>query len=200
MFRRATLFSWLILALLTLVWGVGLGHFGAKEIAQMKEILDQQEHPTSDTLFSTTHQHRKGVVKEIWFTQEDNTRLEYRICSASSELTLVPLQNKFDLIEKLQHIQCWMQDKFYNAPAPMQQVRFLRAEEGIYRFTQQEFLAQSVALSLFRLGGQALPKEAGKATPFLKGIAEDVSFSVSGKTPQFHAQNFKAQLNTLEDK
>ena len=36
---------------------------------------------------STTQQQRKGVVKEIWFTQEDNSRLHYRIFSESSLLT-----------------------------------------------------------------------------------------------------------------
>lgn len=82
----------------------------------------------------------------------------------------------------------------------MQQIRFLAAEDGLYRYTTQEFLAQSVALSLYRLEGHNLPKETVTVKPFLKGIADDVSFAVSGKNPQFQAKHFKAELNRSEEK
>ena len=74
-----------------------------------------------------------------------------------------------------------------------------RRRRDFTAYASQEFLAQSVALSLYRLGGHELPKEM-LAKPFLKGIAEDVSFAVSGKSPQFKAKHFKAELNTLEEK
>ena len=82
----------------------------------------------------------------------------------------------------------------------MQQVRFLAAEEGLYRYLTQDFLAQTVGLSLYRLSGHELPKDAVKTKPFLQGIAEGVSFGVSGKNPQFKATQFKAELNAHEEK
>jgi hypothetical protein len=173
------------------------------DVTSIKKILKDQELSTSSSVFSTTQQERKGVVKEIYFSQEDHTRLHYRISSESSLLTIKPEGKGFDLIEKLEKIKCWMQDKLYDPAAgagPMQQIRFLAAEEGLYRYSSQEFLAQSVALSLFRLGGHELPKEMLKTKPFLKGVAEDVSFAISGKSPQFQAKHFKAELNTLEEK
>jgi hypothetical protein len=203
MFRRATIFSLLFLGIATLLWGVLLVRFRPSDSAFIKDTIKQQELSNSNALFSTTEQNRKGVVKEIWFTQEDNSRLHYRIFSESSLLTIKPEGKNFDLIEKLEKIKCWMQDKLYDPAAgagPMQQIRFLAAEEGLYRYTSQEFLAQSVALSLYRLGGHDLPKEMVATKPFLKGIAEDVSFAVSGKSPQFKAKHFKAELNTLEEK
>ncbi len=203
MFRRTTTFCLLFLGIITLLWGFSLARVRSEDIASIKEKIKQQELASSTSIFSTTQQQRKGVVKEIWFTQEDNSRLHYRIFSESSLLTIKPEGKNFDLIEKLEKIKCWMQDKLY-APAagagPMQQIRFLAAEEGLYRYASQEFLAQSVALSLYRLGGHELPKGMLTTKPFLKGIAEDVSFAVSGKSPQFNAKHFKAELNTLEEK
>ncbi len=203
MFRRVTIFFSLLLTLLAAVWGYSLFQVGAEDVARMKKKITEKRQETSTSIFTTSQQQRKGVVKEIWFSQEDNSRLHYRIFSESSLLTIKPEANGFDLIEKLEKIKCWMQDKLYEPTAgsgPMQQIRFLAAEEGLYRYTSQEFLAQTVALSLYRLGGHELPHELVTSKPFLKGIAEDVSFAVSGKSPQFKAKHFKAELNTLEDK
>ncbi len=203
MFRRATLFSFLLLGAIASIWGFSLVHVRFSDISWIKERINEEKKTSSTQLFSTTQQQRKGVVKEIWFAQEDNSRLHYRIFSESSLLTIQPEGKSFDFIEKLEKIKCWMQDKLYTPSAGgshLQQIRFLAAEEGIYRYTSQEFLAQSVALSLYRMGGHDLPKEMGTTKPFLKGIAQDVSFAVSGKNPQFKAKHFNAELNTLEGK
>lgn len=203
MFRRTTMFCSLLLGIFTLFWAYSLFRVRSEDIAFIKQKIAQQELSTSKNVFSTTQQQRKGVVKEIWFSQEDNSRLHYRIFSESSLLTIKPEGGSFDLIEKLEKIKCWMQDRLYEPSStlgPMQQIRFLAAEEGVYRYASQEFLAQTVALSLYRLGGHELPKETLSSRPFLKGIATDVSFAVSGKSPQFKAKHFKAELNTLEEK
>jgi len=203
MFRRATIFSLFFLGITTLFWGYSLFRVRAQDIAEIKQKIDQQEIATSKSVFSTTQQQRTGVAKEIWFSQEDGSRLHYRIFSESSLLTIKPEGKSFDLIEKLEKIRCWMQDKLYepaNGIGPMQQIRFFAAEEGVYRYTSQEFLAQTVALSLLRLDGHELPHDSTPLKPFLKGIAQDVSFAVSGKSPQFKAKHFKAELSALEEK
>jgi hypothetical protein len=203
MFQKTTVFCSLLLAIFTLFWGYSLFHIRSEDIALIKQKIAEQELVSSKTIFSTTQQQRKGVVKEIWFSQEDDSRLHYRIFSETSLLTIKPEGKGFDLIEKLEKIKCWMQDKLYEASSevgPMQQVRFFAAEEGLYRYASQEFLAQTVALSLYRLVGHELPKETLSSKPFLQGIAKDVSFAVSGKNPQFKAKHFKAELNTFEEK
>ncbi len=202
MFRQATTFSLIFLGMITLVWGFATLRIRPSDLKVMKEKIEQQETATSKNLFATTKQQRKGVVKDIWFTQEDQSRLHYRIFSESSLLTIKPKGKSFDLIEKLEKINGWMQDKLIPATGgsgPAQQTRFFAAEEGLYRYATQEFLAQSVALSLFRLQGHELPQETPCTKPFLKGRAEDVSFAVSGKSPQFKATHFKAELNTVEE-
>ena len=179
-----------------------MGKVQEKDIHLAREQHQHKKMAKSTPLFSTTEQHRKGVIKEIWFSQEEGDRLHHRICSDTSLLTIVPDGNKLDLIEKLNNITCWMQDKLYTETGkatPFQQARFLKAQEGFYKYSTQEFMAQSVDLSLYRLEGIELPLQSVKIKPFLKGIAKDVSFSVSGKTSQFKAQQFKAELNSFEE-
>jgi hypothetical protein len=203
MFRRTKRICLLSLFILTALWGVASLRIRLSDVTHFKKRFKKEKEAPSKNLFSTTHQQRKGVVKEIWFAQEDGSRLQYRIFSETSLLIIRPEGNSLDLVEKLEHLKCWMQDKLYDpssASGPTQQIRYLAAEEGVYRYTSQEFLAQSVALSLFRLNGHELPKETLKTRPFLKGIAQDVSFAVSGKNPQFNAKHFKAELNTVEEK
>ncbi|NGX37773.1 MAG: hypothetical protein K1000chlam2_00935, partial [Chlamydiae bacterium] len=73
--------------------------------------------------------------------------------------------------------------------------RLIEAELGIYRQDSQEFIASGVTLSLVRLPGHALPEESVQENDaFLRGIAHDVSFLFSGKTPQFQAQQFEATM------
>lgn len=165
------------------------------DVAKYKRLVEQYKQMANQSLSDSATQTREGVRKEIWFSQEDKSRLHYRIESDSSVLTLAPSGGKFDLIENLSNIRCWMQEKLYETGASqMQQVRFLQASEGIYRYSQQQFLANSVALSLFRLPGHELITPLSTREAFLKGNARDISFSVSGKTPQFEAHQFTASL------
>ncbi len=198
MFKKITTISLLSFCSLALFWGIFFGHVRESDFATYRKQKEKQEDATVKGLARTTNQNRQGVVKEIYFAQEDHSRLHYRIESDSSLLTLKPEGTRFDLIEKLEKMRCWMQDKLESPTAqngPMQQMRYLEAEDGIYRYTTQQFLAQSVGLSLYRIGGHDLPNNLSKHKPFLSGVAEDVSFAITGKTPQFQAQQFKASLN-----
>jgi len=203
MFERATYISLISLFIAAVLWlayfvRVSSSDYDAYKISMQKQELAASAAPTG----TTTNQQRQGVRKEIWFTQEDNSRLHYRIQSESSQLSLIPVDKKIELIEKLFKMKCWMQDKLYftsEHSGPMQQMRFFEAEEGLYRYNIQQFLAQSVALSLFRLPGHNLPAAVNTESAFMKGLAQDVSFSVSGKNPQFQAKQFKATLRQDEE-
>ena len=162
----------------------------------------QHEIDNSSKLVSkNTYQTRSDVRKDIWTAEEDHKRLHYRIESKSSILKLVPGEKKAELVENLQDIKCWMQDKLYTGSsqnAPMQQVRYLEADRGTYRYSAQQFDARTVSISLLRLPGHRLSFDVGAQDAFLKGIAQRVSFSISDGTPQFQAQNFKASIKGNE--
>jgi len=165
------------------------------DIEDYKQLIRKRE-IASSTAQMPTNQHRKGVQKDIWFSQDGNARLHYEIFSERSLLTLTPVGNHFEIIESLEGIRCWMQDKLVTDDKgmnPTQQARLIEAETGIYRHTTQEFIASDVYLSLFRLKGHSLPKTAlPRKEAYLTGVANDISFLFGGKTPKFQANQFQA--------
>lgn len=200
MFRRLMTISSVMIAALVILGIAKLCLVTKNDIAKYKHLADEYRQLSNQSLSQSATQTRQGVRKDIWFLQEDASRLHYRIESESSLLTLDPAGGKFDIVENLSSIRCWMQEKLYDSgPSSMQQLRFLQAQEGIYRFRQQEFIASSVALSLFRLPGHELVTPTTTRDAFLKGNAENISFSVSGKTPQFEAHKFTASLRQEEN-
>lgn len=199
MFKRAMLFSLVGLCLISLLWIGRLTFVRKSDIALAKSLLKTKNVAETKAPISAD-QKRHGVRKEIWFTQDDTSRLHFRIDSKASTLTLLPQDDKVDMIENLEGIRCWMQDKLYTAEAgPMQQLRYFEAETGTYHLASQQFLAQSVYLSLFRIPGMILPVTLDAQKAFLRGIASDVSFSVAGKSPQFHAERFRATLKPSQE-
>ena len=197
MYTKVTSLSLLILGLFTLLWVFNMAFVRQKDIIGYTQFMKSIEHIVSTKDVSATHQKRKGLRKDMWLAQDNHSRLHYRIDSTASMLTLIPNDNKVDVLENLEGIQGWVQERLYtNGKNPMQQMRFFEADTGTYRYTTQEFLAKSVSLSLFRLPGHSLPLSLDNKSAFLKGLAQDVSFSVSGKMPQFQAKRFQATLST----
>lgn len=197
MFKRTIFFTTLCMAVLSLAWIFKLIYLSPADRLKCAQMLTAGRAIAKASKDQQTHQNRSGVRKDLWLSQEDHTRLHYRIDSKNSLLTLLPIDDKLDIIENLQHIKCWMQDKLYaQGNTVMQQMRFFEADQGIYQYSTQKFAASSVALSLFRIPGVQLPTSIDPSTAFLRGIAQDVSFSIAGKTSQFQAQRFKATLTS----
>ncbi len=197
MFKKPIAISYAILAPLIAIWIYQIAFARKSDITQFREMVEHKQIASSNSL-CPTNQHRKQVRKDIWFSQDDCSRLHYQITSEGSTLTLTPIKNKFEVVEKLDKIKCWMQDKLICddlGDNPSQQARLIEAADGIYRHTTQEFTANGVALSLFRLPGHQLPTETiDNNEAFLRGVARNVSFLFSGKAPQFQADQFEATM------
>jgi hypothetical protein len=195
MFKRAIFISALCMAALTSAWLVKIVYLSPTDRVKYEKMLEAGRAVARATKGAKTHQTRSGVRKDLWLSQQDHSRLHYRIDSKSSVLTLLPIDDKVDIIENLQQLKCWMQDKLYaQGNVVMQQMRFFEADQGVYQYSTQRFAASSVALSLFRVPGVQLPTAIDPQAAFLRGVAQDVSFSIAGKATQFQAQRFKATL------
>lgn len=195
MFKKQMSLLLIPLLPITAFWIYQVAFVRSSDVDHYRNMIRQREIASSDVR-SPTNQHRKQVRKDIWFAQSDCTRLHYQIASEGSLLSLTPVKNKFDVIESLQGVKCWMQEKLSTdalGEEPIQQTRLIEAETGVYRYSDQEFKADNVLLSLFKLPGHDLPLEPiEKEDAFLRGIAENISFVFSGKTPQFQAEHFEA--------
>ena len=195
MFKKKIALSLMIILPIFGFWLYRITALTKKDLDLYSQMIANREIATSK-LSSPTNQHRKNVRKDVWISQDDNFRLHYQISSVGSLLTLTPINNKFEVVETLSDIKCWMQDKlFTEADTLMQQIRYIEADSGHYLYNSQEFTAKNVTLSLYRLPGSALPKqpiEDQKAV--LQGIAKDITLLFDGKTPQFQAKHFQATM------
>lgn len=201
MFKRSALYVKVGFALLLVFSLFHVSVVRKSDLKKYARLLKKYEtNATTRSLPTAAHQTRQQVSKEIWFTQEDKSRLQYRIFGKTSLLTLEPNGKKILVLENLHDLKCFMQDKLYFAAQkqPMQQMRFWEADRGIYRYTNQQLVAEDVNISIFRLPDHALPKTCDPTVAFLNGIANNVSFSITGKTPQFKANQFKATLTKTE--
>lgn len=176
------------------------GHVRSTDLAQVTALTGESKN-SAPKKPEAAHQTRSGVCKDLWYTQDKNQRLHYKIKSDRSILTFLINQGKVDLVENLEGIDCWMQDKITSAGTSKaaQQVRHVQANEGIYRFNTSQFQADTVHLALFQLPGENLPGDVRPDAAYVQGVASEVSFSVSGSRPQFQAQNFKATLRKQKE-
>lgn len=200
MFRK-TIFSYtFVIVGLIASWLFLTLHVSQNDRKRFRD-LQQKGHAIAAAYESrSTKQNRAGVRKDLWITQEGGMRLHDRIESVSSILTLTPIDDHMDIMEHLNQIRCTMQDKFFEQNGSVyQQVRYFDANTGIYQYSTNGFTAQAVSLALYRLPGKNLPETLIKQQPFLKGIAQDVSFAVAGKASQFQAKQFKASFVGQKD-
>ena len=200
MFKKAIFSYTFVLVGVIAAWLFMTLHVSQKDIQKFQALKQKGQAIAAASHASTTKQNRAGVRKDLWITQEGSRRLHNRIESASSVLTLTPVDDHLDIIEHLHQIQCSLQDKIIEQDGKVtQQVRYFDADSGMYQYSINSFTAQTVALSLYRLPGSDLPKTFDKKTPYLKGVAKDVSFAVAGKASQFQAKHFKATFSGKQD-
>jgi hypothetical protein len=149
---------------------------------------------TSDhSIKKEAHQVRKGVQKDIFFSDKEN-RLHFRIKSSLSSLSITRKKDKQQLVEHLHDIECFIQDKI-DVKTQEQQVRYFTAQEGEYLFPSHKFSADNIHLSFFQLPGQFLPDKMLTHDAYLSGFAKKLFFSLEQKTPKFTVDHFKARFS-----
>lgn len=192
MFKKAVFSYTFVFVGIIAAWLFLTLHVSKKDLSKYKAL---KKHGQAIAATPPTKQNRGGVRKDLWITQEGGKRLHNRIESASSILTLTPVDDHMDIIEHLHQIRCSMQDKIIDENGKVtQQVRYFDASSGIYQYSIGKFTAESVSLSLFRLPGTDLPETLAQKSPYLRGVARDVSFAIAGKASEFQAKSFKANF------
>lgn len=142
-----------------------------------------------------TKQIRRHVQKDLWISSDDS-RLHHQMISPYSTLVASPKGNHVELIEVMQGMKCYLQEKIETEKDPVQHIRLIESDLGTYRYADHHFDAPQVFLALFRLPGNHLNTHLDLDTAFLKGVAEDVSLSFTQNSPDFQAKKFKANVQT----
>jgi len=149
---------------------------------------------TKEAKSGFSHQQNRGQgIKDLWIGS-----LHYHIENESSTLTFLPRDNALEVVEHLNHVRCWMQDKLFPSTenkGPTQQIRYMKAKDATYLYHYNQFLTNGVLVSMYRADGHQLQTTFSQDNVFLRGSASEASFSISDNTPEFFAQNFRAQIH-----
>jgi hypothetical protein len=152
-------------------------------------------------------QHREGVQKDIWISQNGGRR-HLRILSRQSEVTFHEENHKVNAVEKLQNLECWLQDDPATSccipgylpdiakGSDMQLVRCFRASEGSYFYPSHSFITKKASMLFFRLPGHDLPQLVDESLAFFTGTASEIHFSACDIPPTFVAQHLHATFDS----
>jgi hypothetical protein len=193
MFRKMTLFSLTLLVSTTVAGLHFLTRQNKTDLADYEKLIQESVELRSKSALERqpAHQLRTQVQKDIW-TLNNRQRLHYRLKSQRSDLTIGQKKGKIDAVEKLQKIDCCMQEEF---DGDGQQIRYLFADDGTYFFPSHKFIAEEVDLYFFSLQGHELPRSWPSESPFLRGTANEVIFSASEGFPAFTATHLNAEFD-----
>lgn len=146
---------------------------------------------------NSREQTRQHVRKDLWIAQNAKERLHDRIESDSSLLILNPKNKSIEVIEKLEGVRGWIEEKAEDTKqgSSVLHLRHFAAKEGVYFYKDQTFKAFNVALSLYKIQGKnRFTWQPEYLIPFLQGTAEKLNFSLKGGVPMFQATHFSASL------
>lgn len=196
MFRLSSLLSALGMLLLGTLWITYLSYFKGESLSESQRGRLKQS--LTESALATAKQSRTKVRKDVWVSQPNHQRLQNRIDSQLSLLTLKPKKNSVEIVEQLYNVECWSQEKMMttNSHSPSYQMRALKAKEGTYKYETQTFEASEATLALYKIPGVSLITNLQNQQAFLKGTAEQVSFAVQSGVPCFQAHQFKASLSS----
>jgi len=177
MFRSKMILAFMLLSLFSFVW--------LAYLAYPKSPMASKVPNNSASLYESA-QAREKVRKDIWVITPATGRLHHRIESDRSLVSLHPKGGSIQVLEHLFGVRCWIQEK--------NGLRYILAEEGTYQYNSQSFKAHDVLLSLYKIPHGIFPTRLESYTPFLRGRAESVTFSLHAGVPHFEAFRFQASL------
>lgn len=156
---------------------------------------------------SPTQQIRHQVSKQVLYNKEGQ-RLQSRLTSDYSELTLNLKGEDTQLVEHFRGLACALQEKLIDTPKqegpvdassqevsqPQQYLRCLKAREAAYSYKTGQLEAEEVDVAHYLIPGFHWTESLDAFQPLLKGRAEKLQLSMF-KERTFKAQGFQATFH-----
>ncbi|MEX0962083.1 MAG: hypothetical protein WDZ28_04410 [Simkaniaceae bacterium] len=133
-------------------------------------------------------QSRKNVRKDLFFSSLQ-TRKHVRISSEISNLYFD--ENRW--VEQLNQIQCLIADKDENRGFFVKEITSM---EGNYDFHKNLFTAFDVSLNYYESPVNPFFQIPTACQTFLKGVATELTLSISESGPEVKADHFQALINS----
>ncbi len=145
-------------------------------------------------------QERQIVYKDLWIIDGDQ-RLHFQLACDSSTLEFDFDGSRAKVVEHMRGVRGIIQEKLYHDASgqPMQDFRYLVAENASYHYNSNLFIANEATLTHFRTKGHALIDSADGLEPVLTGTARSAEFKLADGGIDFHAHHLKAKVYTPRD-
>lgn len=145
-------------------------------------------------------QERQMVYKDLWIIDGDQ-RLHFQLTCDSSTLEFDFDGSRAKVVEHMRGVRGIIQEKLYHNSAgePMQELRYLVAEEASYHYNSNLFVANETTLTRFRAEGHAMidsPQALEGLEPLLTGTARSAEFKLADGGIDFRAHHLKAKVYT----
>lgn len=139
-----------------------------------------------------SHQHRFGIVKDLWISQNEG-RYHHHLLASESTVTLIPSEKKIDAVEDLGEIQCWIQQQ-KTPSSEKEKIQYIKAENGTYFYKQQEFLLRQMKFACYEQSPNTFSSNTPPSHLLFKGKAEGAYFQFRHHHPEFNADHFEVEL------
>lgn len=181
MLKRAFFWS---LALVLLCLAALSIHFGIIRAKDLQDYATSSSAIEKNSLCKPFTQVRKGIKKDLFLPN----KIHLCIQGENSELALQASHGKWEMVETLKNLECWMQEKG-------EEVRHFTAEEGLYLFPSHKFDAKNICLD--HPSGNIYSQHASLQGLNPKEILfeEDVKMTYNGLTAKGGRAVFKRNLS-----
>jgi len=150
---------------------------------------------STQPLAYTAKQPRINVQKDLMFFN-GNQRLQACLKGDDAELVLDHNGKRTDVLEKIQHVRCVMQEELSD---DQQIVRYLESDSATYHYQTGRLVAQNVDVFRYAMPGNLLPQDLSEGRLIMGGEAKDVDFSLFGDDANLHAEHVKMTIYLKRD-
>lgn len=166
---------------------------------RLMTVSDGDRQPVQNQALA--QQERIHVNKQFIFNQ-GNQRLQWRLESETSNVSLNQIGHSIEFVEKLHEMVCTMQEKIVQGisednPSSFQLIRRIEAKDATYRYKYKQLWADHVKLTRYRIPDNYWIQNFSPYKPFMEGNAQSIQLTFA-KEPLFKAQGFQAVLQEWE--
>lgn len=155
---------------------------------------DIEDAPPKDTVL----QYATETSKDIWINK-NGSRYHYHLEAPKSRFVMKNTLLGSEIIEEMEDMRLWMQDKVINIPKPMQEVRFIKAPKSYFLFTQHALKTEDAFMALYSTPGRELSLYLKPEQITLRGHAKTFDILMEKGGVKFAAKDFNAQLHEIKE-
>lgn len=190
MWRLANIISLSVLFIATIVSVaiVSLTHHSSRPFFPNPSLHRGLTTPDLITIQTATH-----CTRDLWVADKHH-RFQTHIDTPSTRLILQSSQGNTTLLEEMDSIKLWSQDRFTSFPKMQQQIRFLQAKKGSLDLTSTYLHTQESFIALYTTPGSRLYTHLKPANILMEATADTFDLTLGKQGIDISAEGFTAQV------